>query len=89
MTRGTSPQLRRDESRQRVRRVSVQVVPCAVIPTRRPGVGMSRGVLDVSEARSRVQAQGHEGVSEVMRVEGVGLLGDGRPREPSEGLPRP
>ena len=52
----------------------VQVVPRPIVPTGGSGVGMPRCVLDIAKTGSSVEAQGHEGVPEVVVVERVGLV---------------
>ena len=47
--------------------MTIQIVPSPVVPPRRPRVGMSCSVLDISEERAGVEAENHERVSEVVR----------------------
>ena len=53
----------------------VKVVTGPVVSSRGPWIGVSCRVLNVTEAGSGVETQGHEGVSEVVGMETPGLGG--------------
>ena len=52
-----------DQSGQRIGRVAIQVVARPVVSPRRPRVRVPSRVLDVSEAGTSVQAEGHKRVA--------------------------
>ena len=79
---------RTDKSSQRVGRMLVEVMSRPVVAPGGPWVGTTLSVLDVAGAVAGVQAQGHERVPEVVRMEGVGLGGNGGPSQPTECPPR-
>jgi len=53
----------------------VQVVPGPVVAPRGPRVSVTGSVLDVPQAGPGVEAQGHEGMAEIVGVESVALPG--------------
>ena len=55
----------------------IKVVSGPVVTSGGPWVGVSGGVLNVTEAGSRVKTQSHEGVSEVVGMETPCLGGYG------------
>jgi hypothetical protein len=67
--------------------VLVEVVPRAEVPSGRPGIRLTSGVLDVPKRGSGVEAEGHEGMPKVMRVQIVGLLWHGSSSEAPEAPP--
>ena len=66
----------------------IEIVPCLVVAPCRPWVGMPSGVLDVSKTGARVEAQRHEGVLQIMRVEPGRLLLDRLLDQPAQRPPR-
>jgi len=65
-----------DESRQRIGRVSIEVVARPVVSPRRSRVCVTGSVLNVPEADASIQAQGHKRVSQVVRMQACCLCWD-------------
>src|SRR4051794_8178726 len=75
VTRHLGQRVSSESRREEVAGGAVEVVPAAVVPPRRPWVGVAEGVLDVLQRRTEAEGLGGVGVPEAVRGDPDGEAG--------------